>query len=170
MDNTYAKLLKKYTEQPGSYSGSPGFQFALDQGLDGVNRKMSAGGFNGSGNQLAELTKYGTGLAMQDYGNTLDRLGKLTGQEQAYDLGSTKNANDFTLGMGRNQNEADQNYMSYDLGLGRNENEATRNQNDYATNWYNAQTGRGRAQSDAYNQDQGRKLDWAKFYGPTYGR
>lgn len=166
MDSTYSNLLKKYTTQPGSYTGSPGFQFALDQGLNGVNAKLAAGGMNGSGNQLAELTRYGTGLAMQDYGSTLDRLGKMTGQEQAYDLGSTKNANDFALGMGRNANDAQQNEWNYDLGLGQNANTADRNQNDYAVNWMNALTNRGRSQSDAYLGDQSNKLNWSKYYQP----
>lgn len=79
----YQNKLKAVLD--GDFQGTDGFKFALDQGLGALNRSNSK--MRGSGNVLAALTKYGTGLAMQDRGAEIDRLGRLTGQEQSYDLG-----------------------------------------------------------------------------------
>lgn len=187
MDDFYGNKLKQYMTDPSSYSGSPGFQFALQTGLDGMSRKLAAGGFSGSGNALAELTKYGTGLASQDYGATLDRLGKLQGQEQNYDLGLGQNANqatansntaqrnawDYELGGQKNANDAQNNFWNYNVNQQQNANTAARNQNDFALgngrnaiDWFNAGTNRGTAQSNAFNNSSNNQLDWAKYYNP----
>lgn len=136
MDNFYGNQLKKYMTDPGSFSGSPGYQFALDQGLNATNRSNS--NIRGSGNALMALQQYGSGLASQDYGSTLDRLGKLVGQEQNYDLGqvqnantATRNANDFTLGQGQLANTATRNQNDFALGNDQNANTAQRNMWDY---------------------------------------
>ena len=185
MDDFYANKLKGYLTDPNSFQSSPGFQFALNTGLDGVSRQLAAKGMSDSGNALAELTKYGTGLASQEYGNTLDRLGKFSGQEQQYDLGlgqnantATRNANEYDLGLQQNANTNQNNYWNYDLGLGRNANEASRNQNDFnlgvgrnqvdfmnaGTNRYNAATNRGSAQSADYYRGQDNSRLWDQFY------
>jgi hypothetical protein len=221
----YGNQLADLINNPGSFSGTPGFKFALDTGLESVRRRAAAGGMRDSGNQLAELTKYGTGLATQDYGNQVDRLTKLYQGDQTYDLGqtantnnatrnandltlglganannATRNANDLTLGLGANENNANRNANDYSLGLGRNANELTlglgqnannaqRNLNDYSLgaqrnnneaannqnnfnlgtgrnsiDWYNAQTGRGAAQSNAYNNEQANQRAWYSIY------
>ena len=151
-DGTYGNALRNLITNPGSFQGTPGFQFALNNGMDGIARQAAARGMNNSGNVLGDMTKFGTGLAMQDYGNQIDRLGKLSGQEQTYDLGmgqnantATRNANDFTMGTQRNNNDftlgnqRNNNDFNlgmydatnrYDLGLGANQNTANRNQND----------------------------------------
>lgn len=46
---------------------SPSYQWRYDQGLEAVNRTAAAKGMLGSGNRLAELTKYGQGMASQEY-------------------------------------------------------------------------------------------------------
>lgn len=178
MDNQYGNLLKQYLTSPGSYNGSAGFKFALDTGLDGVNRKLAAGGMSGSGNALAELTKYGTGLAMQDYGNTLDRLGKLQGQEQQYDVNQVQNANtaqrnawDYDLGQTQNALKGQNDWWNYNLGQTQNANTAANNQNNFNlgvqrnnVDWFNAGTNRGNAQSGDYYRGQDSARQWEQLY------
>jgi hypothetical protein len=128
---------------------------------------------SGSGNALAELTKYGTGLAQQDYGNTIDRLGKLQGQEQSYDLGfgqnentATNNQNQFALGAQRNANDAQKNWWDYDANQTRNANDLTVGQGRNAVDWFNAGTNRSNAQNNAWNNNQNTNLKWAQYYTP----
>jgi len=123
MNNLYGNELSKMF-QPGGYEGSTGFKFALDTGLDAVNRSNSRQ--RGSGNALLALTKYGTGLAQQDYGNQMDRLGRLQGQEQQYDLGQTQASNQFQLGQAGNANTAQRDWWNYDLGREQNSISAAR--------------------------------------------
>jgi len=63
-----------------AFQAGPGFQFALDQGNQAAMRQASAGGAINSGNTLAALTQFGTGLANQEYGSWLDRLSGASGQ------------------------------------------------------------------------------------------
>ena len=78
---------------------NPGYQFAYDQGMQGLNRAASAGGRLASGNALMEAQKYGTGLADQTGNTWLNNLGQgqdrafrgIQGQSQAIDaLGRTE--------------------------------------------------------------------------------
>lgn len=142
MNKLYDNMLADYLQKPGSYQASPGFQFAFDQGMRGVQRANSS--TRNSGNILAELQRYGTGLASQDYGQMIDRLGRLSGQEQQYDLGLAQNANaadrnenDFNLGMFSNSNNAQRDWWNYDLGKERNALEAANSQNDWNLKTYN---------------------------------
>ena len=141
--NPYASQLDSLLTNPSGFSGTPGFQFALDTGMQGVERGMASQ--RGSGNALAALSKYGTGLAQQDYGNQVDRLGKLSGQQQQYDLGlgqnmnsAQNNMNNFSLGQARNTNDAISNSNNFSLGNARNFNDATRNSNDMNLGMYRA--------------------------------
>jgi hypothetical protein len=222
MDTTYANLLKQYLTQPGSYTGSPGYQFGLDQATQAAQRSTS--GMRDSGNVMAELAKLGAGYASQDFGATIDRLGRLSGQEQQYDIGTgananaaegnrltgvrdanslalgtaanantaTRNANDLTLGEGTlantaqrntndfgatmydatnrynlgaetNANTRENNWLGYALSKDRNNIDATANENTYnlnrdqqGINWFDANTRRGNATSNA-------ALDWSKW-------
>jgi hypothetical protein len=82
------------------YASTPGFQFALDTGLDSVKRKMAASGMLHSGGTLQELLKYGTGLAMQGYDKYADRLQQQRQGDQQYGLGMYRAGNDYDLGKG----------------------------------------------------------------------
>jgi len=121
----YENQLKGLLTDPNSFSGTPGFQFALNSGLGSINSSNSAQ--RGSGNVLAALTKYGTGLAQQDYGNQRDFLGKMTGQEQQYGLGHEQNANQSTDIANR-----------YKLGSEANANTRTANDQQFGLGMYNA--------------------------------
>lgn len=147
------KLADILTGANGGYQASPGYKFALDQGLQATQRSNSA--MRNSGNTLAALTRYGSGLAAQDYGNTRDFLGRMTGQEQQYGLGQEQNANtrragdqSFGLGMYNAGNNAQKNAWDYQLGQGQNQNDWQRANTD----WFNAQS-QDRARTAGTNQN-----------------
>jgi hypothetical protein len=106
---------------------------------------------------------------------------------------ATRNANDLTLGLGANANNAQRTANDLTLGLGTNANAAQRtandfslgreqnaltgqrdwwnydntrsaNQNEYSLGMYNAQTGRGAAESNAYLGDQASRRAWYSVY------
>lgn len=79
-----------------SFQAGPGYQYAVDQSLDGVNRHAAATGMLASGNTLAALSDRAGQMANQEYGNWQSRLGGL-GQMQLAAL-TGANAGRTTLG------------------------------------------------------------------------
>lgn len=77
-----AAALNRLTDPAASFAASPGYQFALDQGQQAVERARSATGNLASGNTLAELTRYGQGMANQEYGNWWNQQSGLAGAGQ----------------------------------------------------------------------------------------
>lgn len=71
---------------------SPAYKWRYDQGLEAVNRTAAAKGMLGSGNRLAELTKYGQGMASQEYGDEWNRQYQLKALEQQRQLAQQQNA------------------------------------------------------------------------------
>jgi hypothetical protein len=79
---------------------TPGYQFALQQGLQGITDKATAtGGVNG-GNTLKALTAYGTGLADQTYQQQVQNYLSLAG------LGESAAAGQGQLSLGTGSNIA----------------------------------------------------------------
>lgn len=66
------------------FQTTPGYQFAVDEGEQGVVNNLAALGLKGSGAGMKALTRFRTGLADQTYQNYLTRLGNLAtgGQQQ----------------------------------------------------------------------------------------
>lgn len=56
------------------FKETPGYQFQLDQGTQGVQNSLAALGMKNSGAGLKAITKYSQGVADQTYNNYLDRL------------------------------------------------------------------------------------------------
>lgn len=93
---------------------TPGYQFQVQQGEQGVMNNLSALGMRGSGAGMKALTRFRQGLADQEYGNYLGRLGQAAGQGQAVtqkvnDMGQTYANNAGALGM----NAAEQRASGY---------------------------------------------------------
>lgn len=65
-----------------AFQASPGYQFALEQGLKGVRRGMAARGLSDSGAEMKALERYGQGLAGQEFGQYQQRLAGLAGMGQ----------------------------------------------------------------------------------------
>ena len=79
------------------FQANPGYQFALEQGQQGLARQAAAGGRAASGGALMASQKYGQGLANQEYNNWYQNymnnlyrgqqgaMQGITGQSQALD-------------------------------------------------------------------------------------
>lgn len=65
-----------------SFQESPGYQFALKQGLQSTQRGAAAGGMAGSGAEERELQRVGQGMAQQQYGGWQSKLAGLSGMGQ----------------------------------------------------------------------------------------
>lgn len=61
-----------------AFQAGPGYQFALDQGLQALNRNAASRGMLSSGNNTQDILRFSQGLANQEYGNWLNRLGDFT--------------------------------------------------------------------------------------------
>lgn len=64
----------------GKFSASPGYQYAVDQALQSLERRASSRGALGGGGLSADSLNTVYGIANQDYGSWLDRLNGLSGQ------------------------------------------------------------------------------------------
>lgn len=56
------------------FQTSPGYQFALEEGQKALERSRAAKGILNTGGTGRELTRYGQGMANQEYGNYLNQL------------------------------------------------------------------------------------------------
>lgn len=56
------------------FTESPGYQFRLQEGQKAVERAAAAAGGFGSGSNLKDLTRFGQGVASQEYGDYISRL------------------------------------------------------------------------------------------------
>jgi hypothetical protein len=65
-----------------SFKQSPDYQFAFDQGLQGLDRSAAARGSLMSGGHSADLLKFGEGLASQNYNTFYNRLQSMANQGQ----------------------------------------------------------------------------------------
>jgi len=65
----------------GAFQAGPGYQYAVDQSLEGINRKANAAGGLVGGNTLAALSDRAGNMANQEYGSWQDRLGGLISPE-----------------------------------------------------------------------------------------
>lgn len=75
----FAQRLMGLYQNPWAISDTPGYQFRLAQGLEGIDRNASAKGLMGSGNRLMELMRYGQDYASQEFDNEISRLSGLAG-------------------------------------------------------------------------------------------
>lgn len=60
------------------FQASPGYNFAVQQGQQGVEASAAARGGLRSGRTMQDLTRYRLGMANQEYGNWLSRLAGMT--------------------------------------------------------------------------------------------
>lgn len=65
--NSNSPLQQKFSFNPSDLSSTPGYQFALQQGLKSVSNSAASRGLGLSGAQLKGATSYATGLADQTY-------------------------------------------------------------------------------------------------------
>lgn len=84
-ENWYETRLKSLMDNPDSIANTGAYKFAFNQGQEALNRQLAAKGMLNSGNRLYELTKFGQGLASQQYGQEMDRLGNLASNRYSAD-------------------------------------------------------------------------------------
>lgn len=71
--NPNSALQTQFAFDPKNLDQTPGYQFALQQGLKGTNNSLAAQGLGLSGAQAKGLSQYATGLADQTYGEQYNR-------------------------------------------------------------------------------------------------
>jgi len=84
----YQSKLSDLLNDPSKIEQTAGYQFQVDQGNQAINRSAAARGMGASGNVLAELAKYGQGMASQEYGNQVKRLSDLMQGSQQFGISS----------------------------------------------------------------------------------
>ena len=82
----YRTRLDTLMDNPDSIANTGAYKFAFNQGQEALNRQLAAKGLLNSGNRLYELTKFGQGLASQQYGAEVDRLANLVNSTRAGDI------------------------------------------------------------------------------------
>ena len=101
-NNLYNQLATNpggFSNQIGSnYQQSPGYNFALKQGLMGSNNAAAAGGMLGSPANQQQNSQIAAGYANQDYGNYMNRALSLFG------TGAQGNENTLNRGYGAASN------------------------------------------------------------------
>jgi hypothetical protein len=103
--NPYEQRLQQLVNDPNSISDSNAYKFRFNQGQQALERSAAAKGMLGSGNTLAALAQYGQGMASDEYGAEVGRLGALSGQRDTYNLGLKGLANsEYGMRAGADQN------------------------------------------------------------------
>ncbi len=75
-----------------AFQQNPGYQFALNQGLDALDRRAASRGMLNSGNTTADTLNYANGLASQNWQQYINNLANTVGVAQ-----NTANAQSGTL-------------------------------------------------------------------------
>ena len=74
--------LMNLLQNPGQVTETPGYQFAYDQGLQGLFAKQAATGNRFSGSALTESMQFGQGLASQMWNTEINRYMQMAGATQ----------------------------------------------------------------------------------------
>lgn len=91
--------------QGGNLNGfftSPGYQFRRDEGTRGIESSFAAGGGARSGNALAALAEFNSGLASQEFGQYFNQLSALSGAGQTATNQTAAYGADHAANAGRN--------------------------------------------------------------------
>lgn len=80
-DATGANGQEGYDRAVNNFHAGPGFNFALDTGLQAIDRGAASRGMVNSGNLLTAEQQYGTGLANQNYQQYVQNLQPYLGQQ-----------------------------------------------------------------------------------------
>ena len=94
------------TAATNAFQVSPGYNFALQQGTQAVDRSAAQGGAFGSGNAAIALQNYGQGQAQQQYNNWLNNLNGLNSQGLQAAAGQTgveQSLANIQTGLGQNE-------------------------------------------------------------------
>ncbi len=132
MDSLGANGAEGNARATGAFQAGPGYQYAVDQSLDGINRSAAARGGSLGGNTLAALSDRAGNMANQEYGNWQAKLGGLIAPE----LTATGGAATGQAGAFTNMANVRQGTANSLVGLGTN---TTNGMNDQSTQAANAE-------------------------------
>lgn len=106
-DATLAQQLGLSGQTPNysAFNNSPGYQFALSQGDQVINRTAAANGSLYTPNTMAMLSQYNTGYASQNYNNYISQLMQSAGLGASANSGLASGA----VGVGSNISQLQQN-------------------------------------------------------------
>lgn len=123
----------------GTFYQSPDYQFALNEGIKGVDTGASARGMLDSGATRKAEIKYAGNLASGQFGNYAARLAALAGVGQTAAANSVNNNNTYGGRVADANNSYATQYGNAQLGLGTNlANTSTTYGNNYASSVQNA--------------------------------
>jgi len=107
--NALTTLQELISQGPGEFTQSPGYEWAMKQGVNALDRSAASKGRLRSGAQDKALLQYGQRLALQDYDNFLNRYYQslnpyqsLAGQGQTAVDQSTQTTGDYTNALAQN--------------------------------------------------------------------
>jgi hypothetical protein len=89
----FASQLQNLMNNPNSVTQTPGYQFNLSQGLQGLQAQQAAQGRLVSGGALLQGQQFGQNLASQTYNDQLKTLMALSGANQSPGTGATAMSN-----------------------------------------------------------------------------
>ncbi len=99
--------LQSLMADPGSIENTAAYQFRFDEGQKALERNLAARGGSLGGGALRELTRYGQGMASDEFQNQFNRLASLAGlgtnataQQGAYMGAYGQNAAEGLTGLG----------------------------------------------------------------------
>jgi hypothetical protein len=96
----FAAQLQNLMNDPNSVTQTPGYQFNLAQGLQGLQAQQAAQGRLVSGGALIQGQQFGQQLASQTYNQQLDTLSRLSGATQGPAAGATAQSNLMASNLG----------------------------------------------------------------------
>lgn len=99
-DATGANGSAGYANAVKNFQANPGYQFALDQGLQAIDRGAASRGMLTSGNTLNAEQQYGTGLANQAYQQYVQNLAPYLPQQTAANLASAQGQGTLNAALG----------------------------------------------------------------------
>lgn len=85
---------------------SPDYNFAYDQGMRATNQSLAKRGLTGSGAEMKELSRFGSGLASQQFGNYKNSLAALAGVGQSATNQTAMMGAQTAMNIGANQRSA----------------------------------------------------------------
>lgn len=95
----YEMGLGEMPEGYGGFTATPGYDFRVQQGQDSVNALAGARGGLMSGRTMQDLTRFGQGIAAEEYGTHMGRLAGLTDMGQASAGNQAQAGNAYAAGM-----------------------------------------------------------------------
>ena len=91
------------TDARSAFTAGPAYNWNMEQGLEGINRRRAMGGMLDSGNADRDAQTFGAGLASNEYDKWMGQLLGFTNPELAATSGTATGLAGIETGLGQNQ-------------------------------------------------------------------